>query len=163
MDGFLMSNAALAIDQTEQEAAGNDSVQVTANQFVTFNVGSNAYGIDIMAVREIRSWTPTTELPDQGYGAVGVLDIRGSIVEVFDLSSVLGSGSRAQDERGSQVVLVVAMGGRDVGLAVDSVSDIVDAGPGEFAEPPSQGGKVAAIVRRNDQLISILDLDVLFN
>ena len=130
------------------------------NQFVTFQVGDNAYGVDITAVREIRSWTPTTLLPDQDRGARGVLDIRGSIVEVFDLSTVLGSG--AHDSPANQVVLVVAINGRDVGLAVDSVSDIVDAAPGDFADPPKAGGKVAAIVRQSDRLISILNLDVLF-
>ena len=162
MGEFLMSNAALALDQDELQAAQGDAARSAANQFVTFNVGANAYGVDIMSVREIRSWTPTTDLPDQGYGACGVLDIRGSIVEVFDLSVVLGSGAR-NENRAGQVVLVVAMGDRDVGLAVDSVSDIVDAEPGDFADPPAKGGKVAAIVRQNEQLISILDLTVLFS
>ncbi len=154
-----MSNAAFAEDRIEKMNEEGDA-HGGANQFVTFNVGKNAYGVDIMAVREIRSWTPTTELPDQGMGARGVLDIRGSIVEVFDLSIVLGSGMR--ETQASQVVLVVAMDGRDVGLAVDSVSDIVDAEPGDFADPPKKGGKIAAIVRQKDQLISILDLNTLF-
>ena len=100
-------------------------------------------------------------LPDHIHSARGVLDIRGNIVEVFDLSAVLGSA--AHDTQSNQVVLVVAIGGRDVGLAVDSVSDIVDAAPGDFADPPRMGGKVASIVRQKEHLISILDLDVLFH
>ena len=156
-----MGTTALALDEHELEAQKADAPSRRASQFVTFNVGENAYGVDIIAVREIRSWTPTTLLPDQNHGARGVLDIRGNIVEVFDLSTVLGSG--AHDSQANQVVLVVAINGRDVGLAVDSVSDIVDAAPGDFAEPPKAGGKVAAIVRQTDSLISILDLDVLFH
>lgn len=156
-----MRNSTLALDQSADVATTGGSANSRASQFVTFIVGDNAYGVDIMAVREIRSWTPTTILPDQAHGARGVLDIRGSIVEVFDLSVVLGAGAREQ--QANQVVLVVAMGERDVGLAVDSVSDIVDAAPGDFADPPQRGGKVAAIVRQNDHLISILDLDVLFS
>ena len=155
-----MRNSTLALDHATIEAHGTDKGAGRANQFVTFNVGNNAYGVDIMAVREIRSWTPTTDLPDQAFGARGVLDIRGKIVEVFDLSVVLGAGSR--DAQANQVVLVVAIGNRDVGLAVDSVSDIVDADDSDFADPPQPGGKVAAIVRQKEQLISILDLDVLF-
>ena len=144
----------------ETETVGESPPRQKANQFVTFRVGENAYGVDIMAVREIRSWTPTTMLPDQAHGARGVLDIRGSIVEVFDLASVLGSGYReAQD---NQVVLVVAVDDSDVGLAVDSVSDIVDAEPEEFAEPPESSRKISTMVRQNDDLISILDLDALF-
>ncbi len=155
-----MGATATALDEHELEAQKVDTSRERASQFVTCNVGDNAYGVDIIAVREIRSWTPTTMLPDQAHGARGVLDIRGKIVEVFDLSAVLGSGMHANQT--NQVVLVVAIGGRDVGLAVDSVSDIVDAAPGDFAEPPKVGGKVAEIVRQNDRLISILDLDVLF-
>ncbi|MBU1174725.1 MAG: chemotaxis protein CheW [Alphaproteobacteria bacterium] len=155
-----MGTTALALDEYEVAAPGADASLKRASQFVTCNVGDNAYGVDIIAVREIRSWTPTTMLPDQDRGARGVLDIRGDIVEVFDLSTVLGSG--AHDKQANQVVLVVAIGGRDVGLAVDSVSDIVDADPGDFAEPPKTCNKVAAIVRQKDRLISILNLDVLF-
>ena len=118
--------------------------RITARQFATFYIGENAYGIDIMAVREIRSWTPTTELPDQAHGARGVLDIRGEVVEVFDLSLVLGSGGREQHS--NQVVLVVSIGDGDVGLAVDSISDIVDAAEEDFADPPRLGGKVGAMV-----------------
>ena len=157
----MSTSEALALGNYEQTVPPMDGPQARANQFVTFYIGDNAYGIDIMAVREIRSWTPTTDLPDQAHGARGVLDIRGSIVEVFDLSVVLGSGAR--DHQANQVVLVVAIGDRDVGLAVDSVSDIVDAADSDFADPPKQGGKVAAIVRQNELLISVLDLDVLFH
>ena len=156
-----MGTTALALDEHELEAPKADAPGRRASQFVTCNIGDNAYGVDIIAVREIRSWTPTTRLPDQAHGARGVLDIRGNIVEVFDLSTVLGSGMH--DNQANQVVLVVAINGRDVGLAVDSVSDIVDAAPGDFAVPPKTGGKVAEIVRQSDRLISILDLDVLFH
>ena len=155
-----MSNAALAFDDLDDDHALDAEAQHAANQFVTFTVGENAYGIDIMAVREIRSWTAITELPDQARGARGVLDIRGKIVEVFDLSLVLGSGGHETQE--NQVVLVVAIDGRDIGLAVDSVSDIVDAEDGDFAAPPKGGDKIATIVRQNDHLISILDLNTLF-
>ncbi len=158
-----MSIAAPMLDQSERQKPESDAGVYTTRQFVTFGIGENAYGIDIMAVREIRSWTPTTQLPDQGFGACGVLDIRGSIVEVFDLSAVLGSGGRSDEERNGQVVLVVAIDGRDVGLAVDNVSDIVDAEPKNFAEPPEKDGKVWTIVRQDDKLISILDLNALFN
>lgn len=154
------SSAAMTVSTLDDDLEQGETERGRANQFVTFNVGDNAYGIDIMAVREIRSWTPTTMLPDQAHGARGVLDIRGTIVEVFDLSQVLGSGSREQTS--NQVVLVVAIADRDVGLAVDSVSDIVDAADGDFAEPPAKGGKIGAIVRQSDHLISILDLDQLF-
>lgn len=155
-----MGASAVVEEMLGEDILDNGTSPGRANQFVTFVVGENTYGIDIMAVREIRSWTPTTELPDQGFGARGVLDIRGRIVEVFDLSVVLGTGSH--ETQANQVVLVVSIVEREVGLAVDSVSDIVDADESEFADPPQRGGKVASIVRQNDHLISILDLNRLF-
>ena len=68
---FLMSNAALAFDDLDDDHALDAEAQHAAKQFVTFTVGENAYGIDIMAVREIRSWTAITELPDQARGRQG--------------------------------------------------------------------------------------------
>ena len=136
-----------------------------ANQFVTFSAGSNAYGVDIMAVREIRSWSPTTQLPDGPFGARGVLDIRGSVVEVYDLSAILGGPST--DARPGHVVLVVSMGSTNVGVLVDSVSDIIFAEEADFRAAPSSGqdrgaAKVSGLVRQDDRLIAILNLEALF-
>ena len=137
----------------------------TANQFVTFSAADKAYGVDIMAVREIRSWSPTTELPGGPFGARGVLDIRGSIVEVYDLSSILGGP--ATEARPGHVVLVVSMGGTNVGILVDSVSDIIFAEEADFRSAPSAGrdrdsAKVSGLVRLEDRLIAILNLKALF-
>ena len=133
------------------------------NQFVTFSAGDKAYGVDIMAVREIRSWSPTTELPDGPFGARGVLDIRGSVVEVYDLSAILGGPST--DARPGHVVLVVSLYDLNVGILVDSVSDIIFAEPGDFRKAPSAGdpaAKVSGLVRQQDRLIAILNLEALF-
>jgi purine-binding chemotaxis protein CheW len=136
-----------------------------ANQFVTFRAGDQAYGIDIMAVREIRSWSPTTQLPDGPLGACGVLDIRGSVVEVYDLSEMLG-GPRTQPRPG-HVVLVVSKGKDNVGILVDAVSDIIFAEQDEYRPAPSAGRndaskRVSGLVRQEDRLIAILNLRALF-
>jgi purine-binding chemotaxis protein CheW len=136
-----------------------------ANQFVTFSAGGKAYGIDVMAVREIRSWSPITELPGGPFGARGVLDIRGSVVEVYDLSAILGGPST--EARPGHVVLVVLMGETNVGILVDSVSDIIFAEEADFRLPPIAGrdretAKVSGLVRQDDRLIAILNLKALF-
>jgi purine-binding chemotaxis protein CheW len=137
----------------------------SANQFVTFSAGDKAYGVDIMAVREIRSWSPTTELPDCPFGARGVLDIRGSVVEVYDLSAILGGPTTAG--KPGQVVLVVSMGETNVGILVDSVSDIIFAEEADFRPAPAVGrdrqpAKVSGLVRLGERLIAILNLKALF-
>ena len=132
----------------------------TPRQFVTFTAGGNAYGIAIMMVREIRSWAPTTSLPDGGFGSCGVLDIRGSVVEVYDLAALLGGMSG--DGGHNTVVLVVSLGGTNFGLQVDSVSDIIFASSDDFRPSPRGGGKVPNLVKQGDKLIGILNLEVLF-
>ncbi|MGV8856616.1 MAG: chemotaxis protein CheW [Devosia sp.] len=149
----------------EPKSGMRDTVLASpTNQFVTFSAGDRGYGIDIMAVREIRSWSPTTELPDGSYSACGVLDIRGMVVEVHDLSAMLG-GQRLQAAPG-HVVLVVSLGETNVGILVDSVSDIIFAKDEEFRAAPTTGdggnAKVSRLVRQEDRLIAILNLPALF-
>jgi purine-binding chemotaxis protein CheW len=136
----------------------------TANQFVTFTCGQRLFGIEIMSVREIRKWSKTTPMPNQPYGACGVLDIRGSIVEIYDLASMLNA-SGMEDEN-SKVILVVSLGNCDVGVIADTVSDIIFAKPDDLRPPPNGNGRgdsaVSKLVKSGDQLIAVLDLDVLF-
>jgi purine-binding chemotaxis protein CheW len=136
------------------------------DQFVTFTCSDRAFGIDIMSVREIRSWTPVTELPGQPHGAKGVLDIRGNIVQVYDLGTLLGSGVVTTSDTQPQVVLVVSLEKLDVGLVVDSVSDIIFADGEDLRRVPASerggSGQVSALVRNEDRLIAILDLGALF-
>jgi purine-binding chemotaxis protein CheW len=147
---------------------GSISVSVaesaTANQFVTFTCGQRLFGIEIMSVREIRKWSRTTPMPNQPYGACGVLDIRGSIVEIYDLASMLSAHSE-QDEV-SKVILVVSLGNRDVGVIADTVSDIIFAKADDLRSSPNGQGRgettVSKLVKSGDQLIAVLDLDVLF-
>jgi purine-binding chemotaxis protein CheW len=136
------------------------------NQFVTFTCGQRAFGIEIMSVREIRSWSPTTQLPGQPFGAQGVLDIRGSIVEVYDLATLLGAGGY-EDGSAGKVVLVASLGQGEVGIIVDAVSDIIFARPEDMRPAPTQGqgrgdGTVSALVKNEDRLIAILNLPALF-
>lgn len=166
-----MSASRLAYkDKDPRPFLGDDTVPVAQarqpNQFVTFTCGSRAFGIDIMSVREIRSWTPVTELPGQSYGAKGVLDIRGNIVQVYDLGTMLDASAVKGADTQPQVVLVVSLETLDVGLMVDSVSDIIFADAESLRPVPTRerggSGRVSALVRNDDRLIAILDLGTLF-
>ncbi len=135
------------------------------DQFVTFSAGGAPYGVSIMDVREIRGWSPMTALPGQPFGAIGVLDIRGEIIEVYDLASMLGH-SQDGDYVG-KVVLVLSIGHQDVGMLVDAVSDIIFARGEDFRAPPKSSGRMEAVVRglvrQDDRLVAILDLAALFS
>ena len=103
-------------------------------------------------------------MPSQPYGASGVLDIRGSIVEIYDLAAMLGAHSA--EEEASKVILVVSLGNRDVGVIADTVSDIIFAKQEDLRPSPNGKGRgessVSKLVKNGDHLIAVLDLDVLF-
>ena len=92
-------------------------------QFISFRIGGEEYAIDIMAVREIKGWTETTSLPNQPQHILGVMNLRGTIVPVFDLRRRFGMG--VTETSRSHVVIIVAVLDRIVGLLVDAVSDIL--------------------------------------
>ena len=145
--------------------ADQASVKALANQFVTFTSGDRDFGVDIMSVREIRGWSPVTELPSQPYGAIGVLDIRGKIVQVYDLQRILGG--HADGSSNNRVVLVVSLKSQDVGLLVDTVSDIVFAQTEDLRPLPGKGnstddGLVSFMVKIDQRLIAMLNLPAIF-
>ena len=158
MPGLLHEEAAAASSRSVADVG-------TSNQFVTFTCGQRVFGIPIMSVREIRKWSPTTPMPGQPYGAKGVLDIRGKIVEVYDLASMVGATGADHDS--GKVILVVSLGAEDVGIIADTVQDIIFAKADDLRPPPSGGsggaeGTVSTLVKNGDELIAILDLEKLF-
>ncbi|WP_417310540.1 chemotaxis protein CheW [Devosia sp.] len=134
------------------------------DQFITFASDGVDYGVGIMAVREIRSWQPTTPLPKRGSAAKGVLDVRGTVVEVFELAGLLGGQTR--EPTAGSVVLVLALDDRTIGLLVDSVSDIIQAPAEEMMSVPKQGAHstepVGFMVSTGERMVGILDLNALF-
>lgn len=90
---------------------------------VAFKLADQDFCIDISLVREIRGWTPTTVLPHAPSYVKGVINLRGSVVTVVDLSSRLGFGATEPTQR--HVVIIAMHEGRIVGLLADLVSDIV--------------------------------------
>ena len=156
--------ASLSLHDDRMTATAPVEVRVL-EQYVTFTCSKRAFGIDIMSVREIRSWSPTTELPGQPHGAKGVLDIRGSVVQVYDLAVLLGG--YGSESNAGQVVLVVSLDHQDVGLLVDTVSDIIFAEPEDLRPVPASGGDrtnslVSGMVKKEERLIAILNLAAMF-
>lgn len=93
------------------------------NDVVAFKLADQDFCIDINLVREIRGWSPTTTLPHAPSYVKGVINLRGSVVTVVDLSARLGFGPSELSQR--HVVIIALHEGRVVGLLADLVSDIV--------------------------------------
>jgi purine-binding chemotaxis protein CheW len=119
-----------------------------SRQLITFEIGDRRLGIDIMAVREIRAWSPATPLPNVPPHVRGVVNLRGVVLPVLDLRLRLGWGTT--DPSARHVIIVVRIADQLQGIIVDAVSDIVTLVPDDIQPVPEVG---------DDRLIMILGLD----
>ena len=117
--------AASTLADLDQHHTRRDSADVahSRSEFINFAIDDAQYGVDIMAVCEIKEWSNVTHLPKQPEYVRGVLNLRGVIVPVVDLRMKLGCESVAYDA--STVVIVLNVRGRVIGTVVDSVSDVL--------------------------------------
>lgn len=97
--------------------------QTKQHDVVAFRVAGQDFCFDIMSVREIRGWTNTTTLPHAQSYVKGVINLRGSVVPVVDLSDRLGLGPTEACAR--HVIIITVVDGQTIGLLADVVSDIL--------------------------------------
>lgn len=131
-------------------------------EFVSVALGEQQFAIDIMAVREIRGWTASTPLPNAPAYFRGMINLRGVILPVLDLRARLGLG-RAE-VAASSVVVVVQIDGREVGLLVDAVCDILQIDEADIQPTPEIGSAevhefVRGVVSSETGICSLLRLD----
>ena len=130
-------------------------------QLITFEVENQVFGLDIMASREIRAWTPTTRLPHgPSYGA-GVVNLRGTVLPVVDLAARLGW--RATEPTSRHVIIVTEVESQFRGLIVDSVSDIVTIPVDALQPPPATAGDsvvpfLEGLAAIEDRMVMVIDL-----
>ncbi len=131
-------------------------------ELLTFRVGNQEYSVDIMSVREIRGWTTATPLPHAPPFVRGVINLRGTVLTIVDLSDRLGMGEIAAGER--NVIIVVQCGAQYVGLLVDAVSDILSVPKSGLQAPPEmtadgQRTFVSALTIVEGRMVRVLDLN----
>lgn len=130
-------------------------------QFISFAIGDDQYGVDIMAVREIKGWSEITHLPKQPEYVRGVLNLRGAIVPIVDLRCRFGQG--LTDTTPLHIVIIVQIGGRQIGLIGDRVLDIVSVDASQIQKVPRTGQAVttdflAGLVTHDSVMIALIDL-----
>ena len=137
-----------------------------SRQLITFELGDQALGVDIMAIREIRAWSPATPLPNVPSYVRGVVNLRGVVLPVLDLRARLGWGTTEPTAR--HVIVVVRIGEQLQGIIVDAVNDIVSV-PTEQMQPlPDTGDAESArfldgVATIDDRMILVLALDRLID
>ncbi|TNC99788.1 MAG: purine-binding chemotaxis protein CheW [Gallionellaceae bacterium] len=106
---------------TDNKSAGG--VMLTNNEFLTFTLGKEEYGIDILKVQEIRGYDAVTTIANTPEFIKGVINLRGIIVPIVDLRIKFNLSNVAYDQ--FTVVVILNLGSRVVGIVVDSVSDVL--------------------------------------
>ncbi|NUR22118.1 chemotaxis protein CheW [Frateuria sp.] len=133
-------------------------------QQLTISLGNEEYGIDILAVREIRGWTPVTRIPQAPSYVLGVLNLRGAIVPVLDLR--LRFGLARGEYSATTVTVVVTVAGRLFGVVVDAVSDVLDVEADQIRPVPDMGTTVdteylKGLTAVGERMVLLLDVDKL--
>lgn len=143
------------------------------NQYLTFMVAGEEYGVDILRVQEIKGWDRVTRLPQSPEYVLGVINLRGAVVPIIDLRR------RFALERvpfgPTTVVIVVkvraARGERTAGIVVDAVSEVYSVAAEAIRPPPEVCGALDAafvkgltsVPQREEKIVILLDIDALIN
>jgi purine-binding chemotaxis protein CheW len=163
---IVHSGSAIEIMNTNHSTSRAIDHSLEASQvlteFISFAVGDVQYGVDVVAVREIKEWSKVTRLPDQPDYMRGVLNLRGIMVPVVDLRCRFGQG--VTEVNPAHIVMVVHIGDRQVGLLADRVLDIVSVDAGKIQPVPkvdrsARDDLLSGLVSIEGVLIALVDLD----
>jgi purine-binding chemotaxis protein CheW len=131
-------------------------------ELISFRIGAQEFCVDIMSVREIRGWTPATALPQSPGYVRGVVNLRGSVLPIVDLSARLGFAGAEPTAR--HVIIVAQIGHQQVGLLVDAVSDILTVADSDMQPTPDVASElvktfVRGILAIEGRMISLISLE----
>jgi len=122
------------------------AVQKEEDQFLTFVLGSEMFAIDILGIKEIIEYGNLTTVPMMPDFIRGVINLRGAVVPVVDLSARFGRPTSDVTRRTCIVIVEVDGAGdrQDIGVVVDAVSEVLEIPESEIEPPPSFGAKIRA-------------------
>ncbi|MDT8451929.1 MAG: chemotaxis protein CheW [Gammaproteobacteria bacterium] len=157
-------NVAMDVNGTSMD------IEAGTDQYLTFMLAEEEYGVDILRVQEIRGWDSATIIPNAPDYVLGVVNLRGVVVPIFDLRKRF---HLEKAEFNSETVTVVvkvqhAKGERTIGMVVDAVSDVYNIPTDSINSAPEVGGSVSmdfikGLATVNDQMIILLNVDELVN
>ncbi|MEQ1527921.1 MAG: chemotaxis protein CheW [Methylococcales bacterium] len=139
-------------------------------QFLTFQLAGEAYGVEILKVQEIRGWEAVRVIPNTPDFIKGVLNLRGSVVPIIDLRERFGLERSEYSPKTVVIVLCVDNGSSQfvMGIVADAVSDVLDIRVGDIKKSPNFGSKINTRYMRGmhvykQKMIMLLDVDRLLN
>lgn len=133
-------------------------------QFLTFTLGSEEFGFDLLKVQEIRGYTAVTPIPNAPPHVRGVMNLRGAVVPVIGLREKFGMPTVDYDR--FTVIVVVSVGSKVIGLVVDAVSDVLSVPDGDIEPPPDLGQQVdtsyiTGLAKAAARLLILVDIELM--
>jgi len=135
-----------------------------SDQFLTFTIQDEEYGIEILRVQEIKGFSRIRPIPNAPHYIKGVINLRGTVVPVLDLRARFGMPETEYNQ--FSVIIVVSVGSKDVGLVVDAVSDVLNIAKEQVEETPELAGDVDTsffhgMGKVGEKLVLLLNIDKL--
>jgi purine-binding chemotaxis protein CheW len=158
--------------QEAQHIANQQAAHSASNggEFLTFRLGQEEYGIDILRVQEIRSYEPPTRIAGAPHYIKGVVNLRGTIVPIVDLRLKLGC--EQAEYNALTVVIVLNVRGRVVGAVVDSVSDVLELKSADIKPAPPLNSQIESSfitgigslsAEGKDRMLILIDIQALMS
>ena len=149
-----------ATTSTATAAAAN------ALEFLSFTLGQEEYGIDIQKVQELRGYDTVTRIANAPEHIKGVVNLRGIIVPIIDMRIKFNLGTPTYDQ--FTVVIILNIGGRVMGMVVDSVSDVITLKPEQIKPAPAMGSALdteylMGLGTLDERMLILIDLDRLMS
>lgn len=141
-----------SVDNANPTGAEKSGRDVAGQEYLAFTLGKEEYGIDILKVQEIRGYEAVTRIANAPEFIKGVVNLRGIIVPIVDMRIKFQLGEPKYDQ--FTVVIILNIGGRVLGMVVDSVSDVITLSPEQIKPSPDMGTAL-----NTDHLIGLGTLD----
>ena len=160
--------------QTGQVSEQTMQVEVGTDQYLTFMLAGEEYGVDILRVQEIKGWDDVTPIPNTPNYVLGVINLRGTVVPIIDLRKRFDLESI---EFGATTVVIVVKiqddgaengGERTMGIVVDAVSEVYNIAKHQMRPAPDFGSAISTdsvkgLATMDDKMVILLDIDHLIN
>ncbi|MDP1557313.1 MAG: chemotaxis protein CheW [Nitrosomonas sp.] len=155
---------------TQQQAATTEPVNNYAsnmsNEFLTFRLGKEEYGMDILKVQEIRGYDAITQIANAPEFIKGVVNLRGIIVPIIDMRIKFMLGNAEYDQ--FTVVIILNVSGRVMGIVVDGVSDVISLGMDQMRPTPEFGSVIdteyiMGLGTVEDRMLILIDIEKLMS
>ncbi|MBT8119006.1 MAG: chemotaxis protein CheW [Gammaproteobacteria bacterium] len=144
--------------------------EIGTEQYLTFILGNEEYGVDILKVQEIRGWDSATAIPNTPDYVLGVVNLRGVVVPIIDLRKRFKLEDADFGPTTVVVIVKTTQSGKErtVGMVVDAISDVYNINAEEIGDAPDLGSIVTTefitgLTTVDDKMVILLNIDLLIN